>query len=90
MRQKHLAVLLGRSDRCVSQYESGDGLPSFEVAVLLEIALGVRLEHLYPDLYRRCHELILVRAQHLSTPVRKSVLGRLLQKDIPHEHLGTG
>jgi ribosome-binding protein aMBF1 (putative translation factor) len=91
MRQKHLATLLGRSDRRVSHYESGDGLPTFEVAVLLEVALGVRLEDLYPDLYQQCHKLVLARALRLTdTAVRRSLLGRLLQKDTRHEHPGTG
>lgn len=90
MRQKQLAVLLGRNERSISHYESGDGLPTLEAAVLLELALGVRLEDLYRDLYRECHALILKRAERLNDPVRRSLLSRLLQKDIAHEHTGTG
>src|SRR5688572_24293075 len=36
IRQKHLATLLGRNERCISHYESGDGLPTLEAAVLLQ------------------------------------------------------
>jgi len=36
----------------VSKYESGVSLPPLETALLLEIALGIRLSELYVDLYQ--------------------------------------
>lgn len=89
--QKHLAALLGhRSYRRVSHYESGTAFPPFETALLLEIALGVRLSELYPDLYRECQAVVLNRAQHLPEHVRRSLVRRLLNKDLSDEHTGPG
>jgi hypothetical protein len=56
--------------------------PIFPDALLLEVALGVRLVELYPELYRECQELVLKRAHHLPDSARRSVLGRLLKEDI--------
>ena len=85
--QKQLAVLLGhRSHRCISHYESGTALPTLETALLLEIALGIRLPELYTDLYEQLHALILKRARHLPEQVRRELRGRLLREDHPHEH----
>lgn len=91
MLQKHLARLLGHlNTRSVSHYEGGTALPPLKTAVLLEVALGVRLQELYPDLYQQCEELVAARAEYLPPKVRKSLMSRLLQKDLPHEHPGTG
>lgn len=87
--QKQLAVLLGhRSDRCISHYESGTAFPTFEAALLLEIALGIRLAELYPDLYQQLEAVVLTRAEHLPLQVRSALRGRLLQEDPPHEYTG--
>src|SRR5688500_4448180 len=88
--QKHLATLLGhRSYRRVSHYESGTAFPPFLTAILLEIALGARLSELYPELYQRCQALVVERAQYLPDHARRPLVGRLLEKDQPHEHPGT-
>jgi transcriptional regulator with XRE-family HTH domain len=88
--QKQLAVLLGhRSHRCISHYESGTAFPTFETALLLEIALGVGLAELYPDVYQRLQALVLKRAQHLPIHIRRSLVGRLLHEDLPHAHTRT-
>jgi hypothetical protein len=89
--QKHVATLLGhRSYRRVSHYESGTSFPPFETALLLEIALGARLSELYPDLYEECLERVLTRAQHLPERVRRSIVGRLLNEDLPYGHSRAG
>jgi transcriptional regulator with XRE-family HTH domain len=88
--QKQLAVLLGhRSSRRVSHYESGMGFPPFHTAMLLEIALGANLSELYPDVYRQCQHLVLTRSQHLPAHLRRGLVGRLLNQDLPHEHTRT-
>lgn len=85
--QKQLAVLIGhRSHRCISHYESGTAFPTFETALLLEIALGVQLAELYPDVYAHLQALVLARARSLPLHIRKALTGRLLQEDMPHEH----
>ncbi|MGH9657948.1 MAG: helix-turn-helix domain-containing protein [Bryobacteraceae bacterium] len=88
--QKQLAVILGhRSHRCISHYESGTALPTLETALLLEIALGVKLAELYPDLYRRLQDVALKRAKHLPDVIRRSLISRLLHQDLPYDHTRT-
>jgi transcriptional regulator with XRE-family HTH domain len=88
--QKQLAGLIGhRYTRMISKYEHGVALPPLEIAFALEIALGIRLSDLYPDLYREVQGLVLQRAAGLPRSVRRGILGRLLGKD-DDEHLGTG
>jgi hypothetical protein len=85
--QKHLARLIGhRHTFMVSKYELGVSLPPLESAILLEIALGVRLPELYPELYRRLTGLVLTRAKTLPAALRSDLRGRLLGKD---EHVDT-
>lgn len=85
--QKQLAVLIGhRSHRCISHYENGKALPPFETALMLEIALGVRLCDLYPDLYRQLELLVLRRAEQLPVQLLRALMGRLQHEDLPHEH----
>ena len=80
--QKQLAVLLGhRYTFMVSKYEHGVSLPPLESAILLEIALGVRLPELYPELYQRLQCLVLKRATGLPLDLRRDLRGRLLGKD---------
>lgn len=80
--QKQLAVLLGhRYTHMVSKYEGGTSLPPLETALLLEIALGVRLAELYVDLYQDLQLLVLKRAEALPDGVRRRLRGRLLGKD---------
>jgi transcriptional regulator with XRE-family HTH domain len=80
--QKQLAVLLGhRYTYMISKYEHGIRLPPLETALLLEIALGVRLPEMYPDLYRAMQALVLVRCQRLPADLRRGIEGRLLGKD---------
>lgn len=82
MLQKQLAVLLGhRHAVMVSKYEHGVSLPPLESAILLEIALGVRLPELYPDLYRRLQHRVLMRARLLPRHIRRDLRSRLLGKD---------
>jgi DNA-binding XRE family transcriptional regulator len=89
--QKQLAVLVGhRSHRCISHYESGTAFPTFETALLLEIALGAKLSELYPDLYEHLQGLVLKRAQQLPMRFRRSLTGRLLDQELPYEHSRTG
>jgi transcriptional regulator with XRE-family HTH domain len=84
--QKQLAVLLGlRFKHQISRYEAGQTLPPLEAALLIEIALGVRLPELYPDLYRDLQVLVLKRADGLPPEVRRGIHGRLLGKDL-REH----
>ena len=84
--QKQLAVLIGhRYTHMISKYEHGLRLPSLETALLLEIALGIRLPELYPDLYQRLYALILKRSKVLPPDVRRDLRGRLLGKD-HHDH----
>jgi transcriptional regulator with XRE-family HTH domain len=80
--QKQLATLVGhRYTHMISKYEHGLRLPPLETALLLEIALGVRLPDLYPDLYQHLQALILRRSRVLPRDVRRGILGRLLGKD---------
>jgi transcriptional regulator with XRE-family HTH domain len=80
--QKHVATLLGhRYTQMVSKYERGTSLPPLETALLLEIALGVRLADLYVDLYQELQLLALKRSETLPEALRRSVRGRLLGKD---------
>jgi transcriptional regulator with XRE-family HTH domain len=80
--QKQLAVLLGLAHTYqISRYEHGVGLPPLEVALMIEIALGVRLPELYPALYQELQVAVLERAQALPPELRRAILGRLLGKD---------
>src|SRR6185436_10890321 len=80
--QKHLAVLLGHAyTSMVSKYERGHALPPLQTAMLIEIALGVRLSELYVDLYQRLARQVLKRADRLPPDVRRPIRGRLLRKD---------
>lgn len=89
--QKQLATLVGhRSHRCISHYESGLTFPPFKTALLIEIALGARLAELYPDLYRHLQALVLERARGMPERVRRALVGRLLNEDLPHEHPRSG
>lgn len=84
--QKHLAALLGHQyTYMISKYEHGQRLPPLETALLLEIALGVRLPDLYPDLYRQLQALILKRSRVLPPDIRRGISGRLLGED-DHDH----
>jgi transcriptional regulator with XRE-family HTH domain len=80
--QKQLAILLGlRVRRQLVRYEIAESLPTFEMALLLEIALGVRLSELYPNLYAELQSLVLARAERLPLAVRGNLHGRLLGKE---------
>src|SRR5258707_139128 len=80
--QKQLALLLGhRSTHMVSKYESGTSLPPLETALLLEIALGVRLSELYVDLYEDLQIQVVKRTETLPLFLRRGLLGRILGKD---------
>lgn len=80
--QKQLALLVGhRYTYMLSKYEHGVSLPPLETALILEIALGVRLAELYPELYGRLQKLVLTRARTLPKAIRRSLIGRLLGKD---------
>ena len=81
--QKQLARLLGhRYSYMVSKYEHGVSLPPLETALLLEIALGVRLSELYVDLYQDLQRLVVKRSDTLPHELRRGLIGRLLGKDI--------
>lgn len=85
--QKQLAALLGhRSHRCISHYEGGRALPPLRTALLLEIALGVDLRELFPDLYQQLQALVLQRAQRLPLHIRRALVGRLIHEDLRYEH----
>ena len=80
--QKQLALLVGhRHTHMLSKYEQGASLPPLETALMLEIALGVRLPELYPALYQRLQRHVLLRARGLPPALRRDVVGRLLGKD---------
>jgi len=84
--QKQLAVLLGHKyTHNLSRYEHGVVLPPLETALLLEIALGIRLQDLFPGLYEQLQATVLKRCYHLPLDVRRGVIGRLLGED-SHEH----
>jgi transcriptional regulator with XRE-family HTH domain len=79
---KQLAHLLGlRFARQIVRYERGENLPTLEMALLLEIALGVRLPELYPNLYNELQAQVLTRAEGLTLEIRRSLHGRLLGKE---------
>jgi transcriptional regulator with XRE-family HTH domain len=83
--QKQLAVLMGhRYTDMLSKYEHGVSLPPLETALMLEIALGVRLPELYPDLYQRLQALVLKRSTALPADRRHELACRLRKDD--HEH----
>jgi transcriptional regulator with XRE-family HTH domain len=89
--QKQLAVLLGvKSERCISHYENGTAFPPFLSAVLLEIILGARLSELYPELYRECQQLVIVRARASNSNAYRAIVERLLQEGLPDEHPRSG
>src|SRR5579863_6601983 len=80
--QKQLALLIGhRYTYMLSKYEHGVSLPPLETALILEIALGVRLPDLYPGLYQRLQKEVLKRSRSLPVALRRDVVGRLLGKD---------
>ena len=80
--QKQLALLLGhRYTHMVSKYESGISLPPLETALLLEIALGIRLSELYVDLYQDMQIQVVKRSETLPLVLRRGLLGRILGKD---------
>jgi transcriptional regulator with XRE-family HTH domain len=80
--QKQLALLLGHHfTHMVSKYESGISLPPLETALLLEIALGVRLSELYVDLYQDLQIQVVTRSETLPKALRRGLLGRILGKD---------
>src|SRR5262249_20185541 len=80
--QKQLAVLLGhRHAVMVSKYEHAVSLPPLESAILLEIALGVRLPELYPDLYVRLPHHGLRRARLWPPGIGRALRSRLLEKE---------
>ena len=91
--QKHLATLLGQKGlTMISQYEAGASLPPLETALLLELALGVRLSELYAGLYQELQTTVLARAENLPAPLRQHLHGRLLGKDSndhPRSHGGS-
>ena len=73
--QKQLAFLLGhRYTQMVSKYESGTSLPPLETALLLEIALGIRLSDLYVDLHQNLQHAVVQRSQRLPEEVRRGLL----------------
>lgn len=82
LRQKQLARLLGyRSTSMISRFESGTAFPSLTTAILLELALGVRIAEIYINLTDQLKAQIIKRAatmpEHISRPIR----GRLLGED---------
>ena len=80
--QKQLAILIGlRHAVMISKYEHGVSLPPLESAILLEIALGVRLPELYPDMYQRLFRLVIARSRLLPRGVRNDLRSRLLGKE---------
>lgn len=84
--QKQLALLLGHEyTSMVSKYERGISLPPLETALLLEIALGIRLSELYVGLYQDLQIQVLKRSEMLPMALRRGLLGRILGKD-DNEH----
>jgi transcriptional regulator with XRE-family HTH domain len=81
--QKQLALLIGhRYTSMLSKYERGRSLPPLETALLIEIALGVRLSELYPNLYRALTRTVVERANRLPADIRRVLRGRLERKDL--------
>ena len=81
--QKQLASLIGHSKTSMlSKYERGRSLPPLETALLLEIALGVRLSELYPDLYLALTRKVIDLAGKLPDNIRRGLHGRLEGKDL--------
>jgi transcriptional regulator with XRE-family HTH domain len=80
--QKQLAILLGyRSHAMVSRLERGVSLPSLPEAMLLEMALGARVQDIYVDLQQALELLILKRAATLPIDIRRPIRGRLRGED---------
>lgn len=83
--QKQLARLLGyRGTSTVSRLEAGLMLPPLKVALLMELALGARLQEIYVDLAQDLESVILDRATRLPTEHLRSLRARLLRKDEPY------
>ena len=91
LQQKQLAILLGyRSPSMVSQLERGECLPRLEQAMLLELALGARVQEIYVDLRQALESLILKRAANLPVHLRRQIRGRLrAEDDIDDGHPGS-
>src|SRR5688572_22500019 len=82
LRQKQLALLLGyRGHAMVSRLERGVSLPSLPEAMLLEMALGARVQDIYRDLHEALEDLILKRAAILPVLLRRHIRGRLRGED---------
>ena len=82
LQQKQLAGLLGyRGTSTVSRLEAGHVLPPLKVALLMELALGARLQEMYVDLARELETLILRRSKRLRPHLMRSIRGRVLGKD---------
>ncbi len=80
--QKQLATLLGyRSHAMVSRLERGLSLPSLPEAMLLEMALGARVQEIYVDLQQALERVILKRAADLPIQIRRPIRGRLRGED---------
>lgn len=82
LQQKQLSRLLGyRGTSTVSRLESGVVLPPLKVALLMELALGARLQEIYVELARELEALILERSKRLPAHVNRPIRGRILGKD---------
>jgi transcriptional regulator with XRE-family HTH domain len=80
--QKQLALLLGyRGHAMISRLERGVSLPSLAEAMLLEMAIGARVQDIYVDLQQTLERLILKRAANLPVHLRRHILGRLRGED---------
>ena len=83
--QKQLARLIGHKETSMlSKYEHGKALPPLQTALLLEIALGIRLSELYPNLYATLARQVTARAEGLSPRIRDTLVHRISGKDTPH------
>jgi len=63
--QSELARLTGLSRQAISHYEQQMMLPSFEIALRLEIIFGKTPGHLFPALYERVEEAVMLEAAGL-------------------------
>ena len=79
---RQLAILLGvRCHKTVSALERGDRLPTLEVALAMEVALGTRLSEIYPELPAQVLHQALTRSQRLPARLVRHIRGCLPGKD---------
>jgi len=63
LKQKQMAILLGKSRSFVSQLETGYRPPNLETVICYQILFGARTAELIPELYQSLHLLLARRVE---------------------------